>query len=138
MRDCFEASYTPASGSIVVTPFFLTCISQIKDKDKEKTKELNAILSHRPIFFFSSSAPPASFINVSVSAWKRWYLNLFILKGNKLVMEFTGMLLSTKKHRVLEAGKMDEQNSSGGAGIFRTSRQSINRDGEEMNSVTNN
>lgn len=33
---------------------------------------------------------------------------------------------------------MDEQNSSGGAGIFPTFRQSINRDGEEMNSVANN
>lgn len=33
---------------------------------------------------------------------------------------------------------MDVQNSSGGAGIFPTFRQSINRDGEEMNSVTNN
>lgn len=97
------------------------------------------ILSHRPIFFFCSSTLPVSFINVSVvSVCERWFENLFILKGNKLVIESTEILWSTRKHRVLEAGKMDEQNSSGGAGIFPTFRQSINRDGEEMNSVANN
>lgn len=42
-----------------------------------------------------------------------------------------------RKAPCAEAGKMDEQNRSCRAGIFRTFRQSINRDGEEMNSGTN-
>lgn len=111
-------------------------ICHIKDKDSKKPKDRNTILSHRPILFFSSSTLPVSFINVSVC--ERWFLNLFNRKGNKLVIESTEMLWSTTKHRLLKAGEMDEQNSSGGAGIFPTFPQSINRDDAEMNSVTNN
>lgn len=59
-------------------------------------------------------------------------------REKKLVIESTEISWSTRKHRALEAGKMDEQNYSGGAEIFRTFWQSINRDGEEINSATDN
>lgn len=67
-----------------------------------------------------------------MSVWERWCLNLLILER---FLESSVTEWSTGKRRALEAGKTDEQNC--GAGIFRTFRQSINRDGEGMNSVTN-